>query len=512
MYIWSFLLILNLPFIMRTTLFTTGIISLFSLVINAQSIQKLPEYNLKSTQTEQHLRFLASDELMGRKTGEIGNQIAARYIAEQFRLLGAKPAANGSFLQPVALETITPPASGYIQTFEGRMNINDDFILMSGDGFTADKVEIVYLPYAWVDKDTDYNDYKDIDVKGKLIVTSVGFPGANTPQQMFSALAEKSKIAKEKGALALIEVFNSPMPWRNITSYFGRKSTKIKSNDTAEIPHIWISSAAAKYITKDKVSTASVQIATRKSTPLKTANVIGILEGTDPKLKDEYVVLSAHYDHVGYGATQGKITPTDSIFNGARDNAFGTTALLAAAQAFSQQATKRSILLIAYTGEEIGLLGSRFYAENPVIPLEKCVYNLNCDGAGYNDTSLLTVIGLNRTSAKNDIVLAAQAFGLKAQEDTAPEQNLFDRSDNVSLAAKGIPAPTFSPGFTAFDEVINTYYHQVADNPDSIDFGYLLKYCQAYTYAARLIANKPQAPTWTPGDKYQKAFENLFKK
>ena len=202
----------------------------------------------------------------------------------------------------------------------------------------------------------------------------------------------------------------------------------------------------------------------------------------------------------------------DTIFNGARDNAFGTVAVLAAAESFTQLKPKRSILFIAYTAEEMGLLGSRHYAEHPLVPLNKTVFNMNCDGAGYNDVTKITVIGLDRTGVKNEFMKATKAFGLTAQDDPAPEQNLFDRSDNVSLAAKGIPAPTYSPGFNAFDAEINKYYHQAADNPDNIDHNYLLKYAQSYTYAARLIANRTQAPVWIKGDKYEQAYNKLFGK
>lgn len=493
-------------------LISTGLMVFTTCLINAQSTQKLPEFALKVSEPESHLRFLAADELLGRRTGEPGNQKAAEYIADQFKKVGAKPAVSGSYFQPVALETIYPSTKGTITTTEGAAQVMEDFVLMSGSGVQLQGAEIVYLPYGWVDASTGYDDYAGLDVRNKVVVVGVGFPGSNSPQDMFGAMDDKAKWAQEKGAKAIIEVFNSPIPWRNIAGYFGRKSTRLVSKEVDTFPHVWISSSAAKILAKNKVTQVNIAIEAPVSKPLQSSNVIGIIEGTDPVLKNEYVVLSAHYDHVGTGKENGRVTATDTIFNGARDNAFGTTAILTAAKALAQEKTKRSILLIAYTGEEIGLLGSKFYAENPVVPLQQCVYNLNCDGAGYNDTSLITVIGLSRTSGEGALLKAAEAFGLKAVEDSAPEQNLFDRSDNVSLAAKGIPAPTYSPGFTAFDDRINQYYHQVADEADSVDFGYLLKYCQSYTYAARLIANEVKAPTWKSGDKYEKAFQKLYAK
>ena len=145
-----------------------------------------------------------------------------------------------------------------------------------------------------------------------------------------------------------------------------------------------------------------------------------------------------------------------------------------------------------------------------LVEMKKCVYNLNCDGAGYSDTKILTMFGLDRTDCKTEIVTAAKAFGLDVIDDPAPEQNLFDRSDNVSFAAQGIPAPTYSPGFRKFDDAIFKYYHAVADNPETIDFAYLYKYCQSYAHTARLIANRKTQPKWTPGDKYEAAYKKLY--
>lgn len=491
--------------------FTT--ISLGLLLTSSVMAQDFPEFKVQQSQTSKHMNILAADEMMGRKPGTPGNLMAARYIAEQFRALGLKPANGDSYYQPVPLETTIPPSVGVISTTEGTAKIGTDFVLMQG-GAIKGEYEVVHLPYAWVDKEKGYDDFKGVDVKGKVIITSVGVPGEEAPNQLFASVDDKQKIAKEKGAVAIIEVFNSPRPWTMIQRFFGRPSTKLKTSGGAqgEVPHLWISSTAAKILVANKISTVNLEVGARQSKDIATYNVAGILEGSDPKLKSEYLILSAHYDHVGYGAAAGQVTPQDTIFNGARDNAFGTVAVLTAAESFTKVKPKRSIIFVAYTAEEMGLLGSRYYAENPLVPLEKTVFNMNCDGAGYNDVSRITIIGLDRTGVKEEFQKATKAFGLTAMDDPAPEQNLFDRSDNVSLAAKGIPAPTYSPGFTAFDAEINKFYHQAADNPDNIDHSYLLKYAQSYTYAARLIANRAQAPAWIAGDKYEAAYKKLYGK
>ena len=139
------------------------------------------------------------------------------------------------------------------------------------------------------------------------------------------------------------------------------------------------------------------------------------------------------------------------------------------------------------------------------------VYCFNSDNGGYNDTSKVTIIGLNRTTVADHIIDGANEFGLEAIDDPAPEQGLFDRSDNVNFAKKGVPAPTYCMGFTAFDAEIRKYYHQVTDNPDTLDYDYLEKFFRSYVLTSRLIANDPETPFWTEGDKYYEAGLNLYK-
>jgi aminopeptidase YwaD len=242
---------------------------------------------------------------------------------------------------------------------------------------------------------------------------------------------------------------------------------------------------------------------------LKTQNVVGIIDGTDPLLKDEYVIVMAHYDHVGARRTVAALT--DTIYNGARDNAMGVVALMHVAEAFSKVPTRRSVIILPVSAEEIGLLGSRHYIEHPVVPLDKTVYVSNIDGAGYNTTEAVTVIGLNRTTAKPYFEAAGAAFGLAVLDDPAPEQGLFNRSDNVNFASRGVPAPTFSAGFTAFDTEIMKYYHQPADQADEhFDFDYLHRYVQVFVHATRLIADADERIVWTPGDTYEAAFHSLY--
>jgi Peptidase family M28 len=380
---------------------------LASLNLTAQKLNKLPESTLPMTETSTHLRFLAADELMGRRTGEQGNMVAARYIAEQFRALGLKLASGqSSFYQKVPFKNTMPNTEGSLIVGDSTLKMMTDFIVLEGKASDLKGLQVVFAGNGWVDKETD--DYKDLDVKGKIVIVSLGTPKTTSPWEAIQASELKTKIAAEHGAAALVELFTAKLPWKNVVGYFASERLKLDMKKAGEpdiaMPHLWVSGNRAALLAKDKVQTLSLTTFDRKETPVLSCNVVGVLEGTDPVLKNEYVILSSHFDHVGTGKNGGQaFTKEDSIFNGARDDAFGCTAVLYAAKCFSQIKTKRSILFIAFTGEEIGLLGSNYYAENPLIPLKQCVYDLNCDGAGYNDTTLLTTIGLNRTDCKTEL-------------------------------------------------------------------------------------------------------------
>ncbi|MFN7116338.1 MAG: M28 family peptidase [Saprospiraceae bacterium] len=490
---------------------------------NAQSAQKqLPELNLAKAEVEAHMRFLASDELEGRRTGSRGNNVAARYIATQLELYGVKPVPGAQgYYQPVPFESVAPPQVNTLQLDQNSYESKKDFLWLSGDAKEV-KTTAVFANYGWVDAANGRDDFKNVDVKGKVVFVLPGTSEADAanPQAIFEASAKKRQWAAEKGAVALVELYRISFPWNFFTNYFGKESLQLaedqENDQNTSLAYGWFKEPSTNPLAdliSGKTSTIPITFSATggKRDKVMSQNVIGVIEGSDPKLKNEYILLSAHYDHVGVGKQGGgAYTPQDSIFNGARDNAFGTTAVLAAAKAFAQKPPKRSVIILLVTGEEIGLLGSQYYANHPLIPLNKVVFNLNCDAAGYNDTGLVTIFGLGRTGTDEQIRTGAKQFGLNVNADPAPEQNLFDRSDNVSFAAKGIPALTFSPGFTAFDQAILQYYHQATDNPETIDFNYLHKYSQAYIHTARLIGDRAQRPTWKEGDKYEKAGKELY--
>ncbi|OAV45497.1 M28 family peptidase [Lewinella sp. 4G2] len=502
---------------MKNFTLTGWLFLLFTLPMVAQESvvdRTLPEFNFSEAVFAGEMHWLASDYLAGRRTGSVGNEIAAEYIASQLRAFGYTPINDGSFFQDVPLMSVRGPKAGNLLAGKYNFNSGDNLLIMRGPAAQAN-AEVVFANYGWVDAETGHDDYADLDVKGKVVITRAGIPSDASQRGVFQGVSKKAEFAAAAGAVGIFEVYTLPFPWSNFTRYFGGDRMSLDSGaESATIPYGFIKAEEGflpELQKKKKGLKGSMASSGMQVTRMTSRNVGGIIEGTDPNLKDEYMLMTAHFDHVGVGAQGGgAYTPVDSIFNGARDNAFGTISLLAAARAFSEVKPRRSIIILAVTGEEMGLLGSQHYAENPLVPLESTVFNFNTDGGGYNDTTAISLIGSNRTGIDEQVEVASAAFGLTVIKDPAPEQNLYDRSDNVSFSAKGVPSLSFSPGMTEFDDTIMRYYHQVKDNPETINMPYLKKYCQAFTLAARLIANRDVRPYWKAGDKYEEAGKQLY--
>jgi Peptidase family M28 len=481
---------------------------------------KAPETDPVATEPEckAHLQFFASDKLKGRMTGEAGNDEAAAYIAGHFRSLGLKTAPGmSSYMQRIEFQRTSPPASCDILLGKDTLRMGKDMLMFSGNSGMNLRSDAVYAGFGIVDSAVKRDDFAGLNVQGKIVIVKLGSDDSTKPREALSFSRKKRENALKRGAVALIELMNlnAPPLWAMLAQYNQRPLLQLKDTMPPSVPFFFVKDMD-KRLTNAVESSAtakkplSIQIRTdgMKTEAAFSQNVVAMLPGSDSTLAGEYVILSAHYDHIGVATGIGQ---GDSIYNGARDNGMGTTALLAAAKAFAQKPPARSLLFLAFTGEEMGLLGSRYYAQHPALPLNKAVFNMNCDGAGFNDTTSVTVLGLERTTARPMLEEAARKNGLKAVPDPAPEQNLFDRSDNVSFAAKGIPAPTFSPGFTAFDAEITKYYHQPGDEAgENFNFGYLTRYVNTYITANRLIANAKEVPHWMPNDKYEAAFQTLY--
>ena len=454
------------------------------------------------------LRFLASDELMGRATARPEINIAARYISGEFMSMQLKQCpGTDDYFQNFDIKMVTPAQAGTLEINNQTFQLGDNMVQLSGGNinFTA---PVVYAGFGTKDN------FDQLDLKGKIVITSFGMNDSSNFRAAFSLTKSKRKMAKEKGAVALIELASQKdVPWNPLKQYSTREH--VANDDGDNVPMFLVNDPEKKLqeTLQNKNTNATLTVTGTRETIIHAKNVMACVEGTDPELKKQYIILSAHYDHLGVAKKpimeDGKM---DSIYNGARDNAVGVAAVMAAARYFEQYPPKRSVLFIAYTGEEIGELGSKYFAAHPTVPLKQIVYNLNIDNGDYNDTTIITVVGLGRTSADADIQNASEAFGLKAIADPAPEQDLFDRSDNVNLAEKGIPAPTFSLGFTKFDDETMKHYHHVSDEVGNMNLSYVMKYIKSFTLAAKNIADNTKQPTWTKGDKYEKAGKELYGK
>ena len=482
-----------------------------SMIFAQSDIEKTKE-TVKKSNIEGHIYFLADDLLKGRATGTPELKIAASYLANTLRGYGVKPnPKTGNYYQEVKLKRVSPPSDVIIQINDTKIN---DYALIFPSPVSVQN-DALFLNYGLAD------DYAEKNVNGKIIVIKAGGPDTKDARAAFGLRSDKQKLAKENGVAAIIELLDTDENmWGFISHNFNEAKLMVAENQEGEddksyddqIAHIWaldIDGVMAKELGSSKTLTAKVSLSEKEEEIVLSQNVIGVVEGTDETLKDEYIIYSAHYDHVGIGTPD---ETGDTIYNGARDNAIGTTTVLSMAENLAKYPTKRSALFILFTGEEKGLLGSEFYVENPVLPLNQMVYCFNSDNGGYNDTSLATIIGLTRTTAEKNISAAATTFGLNAIEDPAKEQGLFDRSDNVNFAKKGIPAPTFSLGFKSFDGDVTKYYHRPGDEADTLDYDYLFKFFSAYVLAGRQIGNDPLTPTWVAGDKYEAAGNTLYQK
>lgn len=492
-------------------IYKTLIITLFLVFPLNQSILAqssfVDQINAEVTQSdvEFNIYFLASDEFLGRDTGTQELDIAARYIATWFQINGIKPAAGyDTYYQNVPLESFKAPDDLTFEISDSTYIKNRD--LLSINDYRGEITgPTIFLEYA-SDEELSEN-----DVEGKIVIAKAGLPGQVSPQQLFSSTTMKSLSVESAGAIGLIEIYATPqLPWQFLVNFLSGDRMDFPDQDEigmmTRLPHLWINGNqenVVNHLSESSGEQASISVTGPGNEPINTRNVIGILEGSDSELKNEYILLSAHYDHVGIMGGHPDPITSEFIFNGARDNAVGTTGILAAAKFLAANPPKRSVIFAAWTAEEKGLLGSRYFSDNPMIPLEQIVYNLNIDGAGYNDSTKVTVIGLGRTEADEDLIAAADAFGLEAIPDPVPEQNLFNRSDNVNFAAKGIPSPTYSMGLTAFDDEINYYYHQTTDEPQTVNFEYVTQYIRSFVLASLKVANAPEAPFWLPGDEYE---------
>jgi len=509
---------------------------------------------IKPENIETHVRFLSSDLLEGRGTGQRGGDLAAEYIATQFALYGLKPAGDkGTYMQKVPMVGITPgadtrfslaPASGKATDLKPL----DEYVAYDQTQQPASDIdaEIVYVGYGIEAPEYNWDDYKGVDVKGKVLLMLVNQP-ADDPKifhgkalTYYGRWTYKYEQAARKGAVGAILVHQTDMasyPWEVVRNSNSGEKSYLKLDGTPKLKAAaWIhldvarslASAAGQNLDKLMSSARSrdfrpVPLGVRlqahmssKIRPFESNNVIAVLPGADKSLKDEAVIYTAHYDHFG-------IRPDmtgDNIFNGAMDNATGCGILLELARAYgvSQQKPRRSILFASVTAEEQGLLGSEYLGKHPPIPAGKIQLDLNFDDVKpLGSPEEVQVAGAERTSFYPVVQALAEEFRFTIRPDARPEAGHFYRSDHFSLARVGIPSFSINEGmkFKHHDEAwglaqdadyTKNHYHQPSDEyRPGMDFtsdAAMARFGFALGWEA---ANQSTPISWKKGDEFERA-------
>jgi hypothetical protein len=470
----------------------------FANTLSSQDNDHLIDHTYKLHKVQSITEFIASDELKGRDTPSIGLELAAEYAAEFFENAGLQ-FAHGleGYFQPVNMVHKGQPDEIKIRYQGEEITTQGNLLLLSG-GEEPIKSEVIIF-------DPQINEIEDHDVEGKFLIVYVGKNGNLNPQQIIKQsrmIERKARVAKAKG---LIELFEESNPyWDRFYNYYNRSKIELdlskKSQD--DFKHLLvrdINSTVDSRLSKDPSGELKIDVIGLKEKKFVTNNVVAMVQGTDPVLKNEFIVCSAHYDHVGVGKPDAS---GDSIYNGARDNAIGVMSVLMAAENMAKYPPKRSVIFVLFTGEEKGLLGSKWFVQESPVALNNIVFCLNSDGGGYNDTTIVTVIGKRRINTNQVFNKACEAFGLEAFDGTDEAQFLFNNSDNIILSREGIPSVTFSAGFRDMDEEILQHYHQPSDETGTMNFNYILKFAQSFGFALREIADSDEPLFWKEEDEF----------
>src|SRR5581483_10553825 len=505
-----------------------------------------------------HIKFLADDRLEGRGTGAKGGELAALYCAEQFEALGLKGAGEkGSYWQPVSLVGVKadPKTELHINgpTEAANFKFADDFVAFTGAQTEQVKVDapLVFVGYGIDAPEQKWNDYKlpEEDYRGKILVMLVNDPPA-TPQEpdlfggrrltYYGRWTYKYEEAVRRGAVGVILVHKTDMAsygWEVVRNSWSGESAYLKAEDAPKLTVAsWIQLDVARKLTAfsgmdlDKMMSDArspdfrpVPLSARLQAHLVSAirpfdsnNVIAMLPGSSPRLKDQAVLYTAHYDHLGISPNQ----PGDKIYNGANDNATGRGILLEIARAYSAAASKpaRSILFASVTGEEKGVLGSEYLGKHPPIPAGKISLNLNFDDVPpLGSPEETEVSGSERTNFFPIVQATAKDFRLAIRSDARPEAGHYYRSDHFSLARVGIPSFSVNQGMkykghdTAWgmkqaEDFTAKHYHQPSDEyrPD-MDFtgdAAIARFGFALGWKA---ASMSQQVAWEKGDEFEGA-------
>jgi Zn-dependent M28 family amino/carboxypeptidase len=518
-----------------------------------------------------HIKVLASDEYEGRGPGTPGEERTVTYLTDQFRKLGLRPGnPDGTFVQEVPLAGFQASAVAgafRVGTRSIELKFPDDWVAVSRRMAHEVKIEnsdVVFVGYGVVAPEYGWDDYKDVDVRGKTIVMLVNDPAVpdpNDPRQLDPALFKgkamtyygrwtyKYEIASEKGAAAALLVHETGpagYPYSVVVGSWGRENFDIRrtEEDTGRVAiEAWIGLEPAKQLfaasgqdfdalKKAALSrsfrpvplNAKARLSVRNTMrEVKSRNVVARLEGSDPERKKELVVYTAHWDHLGRDETLAG----DKIFNGAADNASGVAAVLEVAKAFSRLKArpKRSILFLALTAEEQGLLGAKYYAEHPLYPLTETVADINMDVINlWGRTRDITSVGLGQSTLDDLLIEAARDQGRVVIPDAEPEKGLFYRSDHFEFAKQGVPSLNVKAGVSYLgksedygrrkrEEYTQNDYHKVSDEvkPDW-DLAGAVEDLKLFWEVGHRLAQGDRFPEWTAQSEFRERREAMLKK
>lgn len=498
-----------------------------------------------------HMRFLSDDLLEGRGTGTRGHEIAARYVAAQFEAIGLE-APLGRYLHPVPIRGAQVDGARTTLELQRRnvpartLEYETDFLVSPDLGRTEGSIdaEVVFAGYCVSAPEFRYDDFKDADLRGKLVGCLSGAPPSfpKSAQSRFSAVGPKYDSLAARGAVGMVGLrppeSEQRWPWPVLAGSF--KSTWMdwvddhgnpgRTNQVVRGSIVLSASAAAELFASaplrfdearaltdagnlrpfDLGARLRLHQATRH-TDMQSMNVVGLLRGSDPVLRDEFVVYTAHVDHLGVGtAVNG-----DSIYNGASDNASGTAALIEIARSFAAMLgrPRRSILFVGVTGEEAGLAGSDFFVRNPPVAAEKIVADINVDGIAATHPALADVvaIGGEYSTLGKAAQLAAQRVGLELSPDPAPERLYFILGDQYSFIKTGIPSVWMISGDKSRDPSIDvrafrkrwneTIYHTPTDDmAQSFNWTSATLFTRVQFLIGYIVGNSTARPSWNAGD------------
>jgi Zn-dependent M28 family amino/carboxypeptidase len=516
-----------------------------------------------------HINVLSSDRYEGRAPGTEGERLTVNYLTYQFRKLGLAPGnPDGSYVQNAPLVGITSTRSAEL-TVNGkrmRMKFPEDYVSVSRRFTSKVKVagsDVVFVGYGVVAPEYGWDDYKGVDVRGKTIVMLINDPAvpeSGDPSKLddkyfngkamtyYGRWTYKYEIASEKGAAAAIIVHETGpagYPYEVVSGSWGRENFDIDradGNRDRVAVEGWISNERAHKLFElaglnfDEMKKAAVRkdfkpvalpakagfTVNNTLRRVKSRNVIAKLQGTDPVRKDQYIVYTAHWDHLGRDPKKSG----DQIFNGALDNASGTAALLELAQAYTKLPAppRRSILFLAVTAEEKGLLGSKWYASNPLYPLTRTVANINMDGVNqWGRTSDMVVIGKNQSTLEDVLEDAIRKQDRTLVPDPESEKGFYYRSDHFEFAKVGVPA-LYAEGGTVFrgrpadyserkrNEYTSNDYHKVSDEikPDW-DLSGAVEDLRVLLRVGLAVAEDDDYPEWKSGSEFKARRDQMLR-